>query len=56
MWTYVTPPKVRTRGGPDARISAPKRCNGLDDVLCFPPLNDRNQSAADHRDSTAAGQ
>jgi hypothetical protein len=26
-----------------------------DDAICFPLLNDRNQSAADHQGSTAAG-
>jgi hypothetical protein len=30
--------------------------SGSDDVICFPLLNDRNQSAADHKGSTVAGQ
>jgi hypothetical protein len=30
--------------------------SGSDDVICFPLLNDRNQSSADHQGSTTAGQ
>ena len=30
--------------------------NGSDDVICFPLLNDRNQSSADDQGSTAKGQ
>lgn len=51
MWIYVTPLKVRKRGGPGARISAPKGRFVSDDVICFPLPNDRNQSAVDHQGS-----